>query len=627
MATTPTNNPIPSEAVQDLKFNSGKIDQIVNSNSKTYIDRFGVERYTWDGALANIAPLGHPWTEDEASAAISSGEIPNGAYYFVWSSDKNNIADVWHNVNGVATKTDKSYPSSEFVSELSDKVSYLSNQLRNVQNIKGVKDEMGKEIIAGIASENGKIPLYVNSNGDSFLSGLRIINLGGEPGLIFTDKYFRPYACSPGYSNPEGMPVIGVIPERKVNVIKFSGIMSVQAQGQSLSCGVTDQEHMRVLSTVQPYLNITFSGTIFSDTTNTDTIVPLVESTKNESSEFPQSESYVSGFTNGLTKRLVDDRSSSASGLGTIFFGSSAGTPGLKLSEISKGTAAYAKTIDHTTNAKRLANAEGKTFSTLAVMFDQGQSDYRDNTSFNQWYTGMKAYLNDQWSDDKNITGQEHNKIYIADQISTHKAYARREPKIALAISRLSHEGLMQIGFPGYVALYVDGVHMSPQEYLYCSKLAERSLFRALKNNEEGRVNGITWLAITSEFVQGNIHELTYNVPTLPIRIKTDWVAETVNYGFDVINKNTLNIVDVIDSVIVSANDRISVILSRPLNPDETLTYGWGRPEGAQTNGRLSGPRGNICDSSGDLPGESYTDSDGVFRPMDDYAEIWMSEL
>ncbi|WP_250602046.1 hypothetical protein [Serratia marcescens] len=627
MTTYNTGNPLGSTDPRDIYDNAQNFDVAINSNAKKWTDRLGVERYTWEGALENIAPLGHPWTEEEANAAIASGEIPNGAYYFVWSSDKNNIADVWRNVNGVATKTDKSYPSSEFVSELGDKVNYLSNQLRNVQNIKGVKDEMGREIIAGIASVNGKIPLYVNSNGDSFLSGLRIINLGGEPGLIFTDKYFRPYACSPGYSNPEGMPVIGVIPERKVNVIKFSGVMSVQAQGQSLSCGVTDQEHMRVLSTAQPYLNITFSGTIFSDTTATDTIAPLVESTKNESSEFPQSESYVSGFTNGLTKRLIDDRSSSASGLGTIFFGSSAGTPGLKLSEISKGTAAYAKTIDHTTNAKRLANAEGKTFSTLAVMFDQGQSDYRDNTSFNQWYTGMKAYLNDQWSDDKNITGQEHNKIYIADQISTHKAYARREPTIALAIRKLSHEGLMQIGFPGYVALYVDGVHMSPQEYLYCSKLAERSFFRALKNNVEGRENGITWLAITSEFVQGNIHELTCSVPTLPIRIKTDWIAEAENYGFDVINKVTLDIVEIIDSVVISATDRISVVLSRPLNPDETLTYGWGRPNDPQRNGRINGPRGNICDSSGDVPGESYTDSDGVLRPMDDYLEIWMSEL
>lgn len=66
MATTPTTNPIPSESVQDFKFNAGKVDQIVNSNANTYVDRFGIERYTWAGALANIAPLGHPWTESEA---------------------------------------------------------------------------------------------------------------------------------------------------------------------------------------------------------------------------------------------------------------------------------------------------------------------------------------------------------------------------------------------------------------------------------------------------------------------------------------------------------------------------------------------------------------------------------
>ncbi|WP_336954964.1 SGNH/GDSL hydrolase family protein [Serratia sp. KG1D] len=119
MATTPTNNPIPSEAVQDLKFNTGKIDQIVNSEEKTYTDRFGVVRYTWSGALANIAPLGHPWTLEEASAAISSGEIKNDAYFFVWSDDEKNIADVYQNISGVAVKTDKSYPSSEFVNQTS----------------------------------------------------------------------------------------------------------------------------------------------------------------------------------------------------------------------------------------------------------------------------------------------------------------------------------------------------------------------------------------------------------------------------------------------------------------------------------------------------------------------------
>ena len=49
MATTPTSNPIPSEAPQDLKFNAGEIDEFVTSSGWTYTDRFGVKRYTIEG--------------------------------------------------------------------------------------------------------------------------------------------------------------------------------------------------------------------------------------------------------------------------------------------------------------------------------------------------------------------------------------------------------------------------------------------------------------------------------------------------------------------------------------------------------------------------------------------------
>ncbi|MFK3840143.1 hypothetical protein [Serratia sp. NPDC087055] len=141
MATTPTTNTVPSEDVRDLKFNSGKIDEIVSSNNKTYIDRLGVERYTWAGALANIEPLGHPWTEAEANAAIASGEIPNNAFYFVWSDNKNSVADVWRNVNGVATRTDKSYPSSEFVFELQRQVDFIfDSNAKNVSGFPGIAE-------------------------------------------------------------------------------------------------------------------------------------------------------------------------------------------------------------------------------------------------------------------------------------------------------------------------------------------------------------------------------------------------------------------------------------------------------------------------------------------------------
>ena len=49
MATTPTNKPIPSEDPRDLKFNAGKIDEVVTSNAHYYTDRFGVRRFTIAG--------------------------------------------------------------------------------------------------------------------------------------------------------------------------------------------------------------------------------------------------------------------------------------------------------------------------------------------------------------------------------------------------------------------------------------------------------------------------------------------------------------------------------------------------------------------------------------------------
>lgn len=49
MATTPTNKPIPSEDPRDLKFNAGKIDEVVNSDAHYYTDRFGQRRLTSSG--------------------------------------------------------------------------------------------------------------------------------------------------------------------------------------------------------------------------------------------------------------------------------------------------------------------------------------------------------------------------------------------------------------------------------------------------------------------------------------------------------------------------------------------------------------------------------------------------
>lgn len=91
MATTPTNKPIPSEDPRDLKFNAGKIDEVVNSGEHYYTDRFGVRRwtiagfqYTAEEAIRNYGYITMDSFEDGATLTLHNQVLryeATGEYY------------------------------------------------------------------------------------------------------------------------------------------------------------------------------------------------------------------------------------------------------------------------------------------------------------------------------------------------------------------------------------------------------------------------------------------------------------------------------------------------------------------------------------------------------------------
>lgn len=96
MATTPTNNPIPSEDPRDLKFNAGKIDEVVNSDAHHYVDRFGKQRWTIAGfqftaeeAIRNYGYITMDSFEDGATLTLPNQVLryeTTGEYYR-WDGD------------------------------------------------------------------------------------------------------------------------------------------------------------------------------------------------------------------------------------------------------------------------------------------------------------------------------------------------------------------------------------------------------------------------------------------------------------------------------------------------------------------------------------------------------------
>ncbi|HEP0388797.1 TPA: hypothetical protein QIT20_002259 [Serratia marcescens] len=139
--TTPTSKPIPSNDVTDLKFNAEKIDEVVNSDAEKYVDRFGIERFTLTGIRNNLSPLGKTYTAEQAAAAITSGEIQEGAFFFIWSADENIVAEKYQNIGGIITPTGVKISSEQFVQMVYQQaldnlaaISHLNNKTKTLKN-------------------------------------------------------------------------------------------------------------------------------------------------------------------------------------------------------------------------------------------------------------------------------------------------------------------------------------------------------------------------------------------------------------------------------------------------------------------------------------------------------------
>lgn len=161
MATTPTNNPVPSNDLNDFRFNCEKVDEIVNSDSEKYTDRFGVERYTIDGVRKNLIPLGKQYmTLADAQADIAN--IPVNSFTYVRDQSGDALALEYQNVAGTLTATGRKMPSQQAIDDV---YAFIDNNDilapgRNIYNYRTALD--GKYLHeSGVVKDN---PAYILSD-------------------------------------------------------------------------------------------------------------------------------------------------------------------------------------------------------------------------------------------------------------------------------------------------------------------------------------------------------------------------------------------------------------------------------------------------------------------------------
>jgi len=166
MATTPTTNAVPSEDVRDLKFNIGKIDQIVNTDDEFYYDRFGVKRATVAGAVNNISLIGKPYATSElAQIDIDNGTIPNNGIYGLISLNDSRSIELWKNNAGTPEFTGKYEVDGSLVEQFIALSQSTENRTKGVFTI---QDDSGN---FWLVDGNGRAAYKVENTGKKIMYG------------------------------------------------------------------------------------------------------------------------------------------------------------------------------------------------------------------------------------------------------------------------------------------------------------------------------------------------------------------------------------------------------------------------------------------------------------------------
>ncbi|CAI0944840.1 Uncharacterised protein [Serratia ficaria] len=180
---TPTQDPVPSAKIQDHVFAGAKLDEIVTSDERTYTDRLGVKRYTVEGMRSLITPLGQAMSMEQAIEAVSSGEIPEGGYVFVYS-DYPKIAEQYKNIGGELVKQGPFIADGNFIQE-------IDNRTAGVYTI----DEPDGRTI--FADNRGRMAMEIKGSGDKTLYGkTRAYDLSVDESVTLSDSIMLPSADS-----------------------------------------------------------------------------------------------------------------------------------------------------------------------------------------------------------------------------------------------------------------------------------------------------------------------------------------------------------------------------------------------------------------------------------------------
>lgn len=374
----------------------------------------------------------------------------------------------------------------------------------------------------------------------------------------------------------------------------FKDINHVLGTGQSLSVG---SQGAPVLSTAQPYANLTFNTGVLSGGANLTSFIPLVEG-----SSAPQVETLSSAFANLVTKiaredLLVEEPQGQRS---HDLLVSAHGVGGTPYSGLKKGTAPYTRGMAQLQAGFDLAKAANKSYVVRAVTNVHGESDHvQGNVAYQ---ADLEQWQADYEADVKAVTGQTEPVPMFQSQVSSWTKYGQATSLIpgAQLAAHVAKPGRIVLVGPKYHLAYVaDGVHLTNEGYRHMGEDYAKAYRRVV-------LEGKPWEPVRPKTITraGNVVTVVFHVPSPPLALDTQAVTDPGSFGFEIADDGATP--PTITTVTLVAPDTVRITLSAaPTGANRRLRYAFTGTAGAK-GGATTGPRGNLRDSDPTVSRHGY---------------------
>lgn len=564
---TPTDNQVPSTDIRDTVYAGAMLDKVVTSTELKYTDRLGGEHYTVDGIKAegdkvveetrqNLIPLSRQYMT-LAAAQEDIANIPVNSAIYVRNADGTSLADEYINNSGILTATGRKMPSQQMLDAVSETANDSSDFLATAQT--GLYFGNNETIPLVIDSSN-RLILGYDSHKDEVIGAGMITSeraksisdsaidereANGNTGLYVGSGTIIPLMIDGnnrlilGY-DAEKDSVVGAglnqsttTPERKPLPLELRPIAKAVnhtlGYGQSLSIGATATT---IISSSQPYSNITFSTGPRAANNDVSSQKPLVEDNTSPAPDggTNRGETFCSGMANyALTLAAIDNGIIPST---HVIFASTAGKGGTKLANLIKGTAWYNDHfLLHVTGQYALNHDSAVHIIPIA----QGETDLDQSppTTAAAWRAMAEQFQIDAESDIKAVNGQT-SPVFV--QFSQCSYKAALSPNICLSqLDLVQKNKKFRLATPQYhLPRAADGTHLTSVGYKWDGAYRGRDY-------KELMFDGIESLYINpvSATLRGNVLTLKFDrVRVLPLRLDNENLAATTDYGFRVNDSN-----------------------------------------------------------------------------------------